>query len=74
MCDKRARRFQDFKVKSESLIEELEKIVNEYVKSTGDKSEDCQRLYLLQNLREFEMGVNGTTEKDMIVYGEKNES
>jgi len=49
----------------EDKAEEIGAIIRGEMPSKGDIEEDCQRLYLLNRLSEFEHAVKGITENDL---------
>lgn len=51
-------------------IESLREIIEANVAQKGDRSVDCQKLYLLECLGSFEHAVNGLEQSDLIVKGE----
>lgn len=50
-------------------IESLRKIIEANVAQKGDRSEDCQKLLLIERLNDFEYAVNGLEQSDLVVKG-----
>ena len=46
-------------------IDKIRELISQNMKSNGDKEEDCQQLYLLNRINDFEYAVNGTANRDM---------
>ena len=56
---------EQFKEAAEEYIGRLKSLVETGVKNTGDTSEDCHQIYLLNQLYYFEQAVNGTNQNDL---------
>ena len=56
-------RVDDLQDRAQPLLDDLEELVRE-VPSKGDKSEDCQRLTILQAISEVYYALNGLKEED----------
>lgn len=54
---------QKFQIQAEKLTSKLRNIISK-MPEKGLKEEDCQRLYLLNRLSEFEYAINGVSEND----------
>lgn len=50
-------------------IESLREIIEANIAQKGDRSEDCQKLLLIERLNDFEYAVNGLEQSDLIVKG-----
>ena len=57
---------KDLKDNLENRTEVIRAIIERVMPSKGDKEEDCQRLTLLNRLREFEFAINGIEPEDLI--------
>jgi len=56
---------EEFKETIKSVIQNIERKIEFDMLKKGDRSEDCQKTYLLQTLKTFEYAVNGTTQEDI---------
>jgi len=57
-------KLEKFKKKAESILEKLE-IHIQKMPQKGDKSTDCQRIYLQQQINEVYYAINGVVEEDL---------
>ena len=56
----------EFKQIAESLLEQLQDHINTNMSQKGLISEECQRVYLTQQVSEVEHAINGTTDADLV--------
>ena len=56
---------EDFKQEAYRILEELTDLVNANVESTGDTSDTCQQLTIINEIYGVEYAINGTTQKDL---------
>ena len=57
-------KIEKFKEKAENLLGKLEDLICT-MPQKGNKSTDCQRVYLQQKINEVYHAVNGTEQKDL---------
>jgi len=57
-------RLEKFKKKAESILEKLENHIQK-MPQKGNKSTDCQRTYLQQQINEVYYAINGIKEEDL---------
>lgn len=57
---------KEFKRKSEKLISEIEKLIQQ-MPQKGNTQSECQKLTLQQTINEFSYAVNGVEDSDFIV-------
>ena len=55
---------KEFKSKAEDLLGQLETLI-QTMPQKGDKSTDCQRTYLQQQINEVYYAINGIEEEDL---------
>jgi hypothetical protein len=55
---------KEFKSKAEDLLGQLETLI-QTMPQKGDKSTDCQRIYLQQQINEVYYAINGTEQSDL---------
>jgi hypothetical protein len=55
-----------FKEHMDTELDKLHDFIVKNVESTGNTAEDCQRIYLLQQLAHLRYAVNGTEQSDLI--------
>ena len=63
---------KDFKSKAEDLLGQLESLI-QTMPQKGDKSTDCQRVYLQQQINEVYYAINGTEQSDLNGEAEEEE-
>lgn len=56
---------KEFRENMEAHLNAIEDLIHE-LPTKGTKAEDCQKVYLLQQLFELEAAVNGTSPEDMV--------
>jgi hypothetical protein len=56
---------KEFQAEAEYLIEQLEDLVQNNMPLKGNKSSECQRTYLTQQINEVYYAINGTTQEDL---------
>jgi len=57
-------KLEKFKKKAESILEKLENHIQK-MPQKGNKSTDCQRTYLQQQINEVYYAINGIEEEDL---------